>query len=501
MGNDKNGETLIHQEDGIFRRGDVAGHVDKEGNIRGPDGLMYKGEEIGYVDEDGQVHRRDGFLFKGEVVGQIRQDTAYDNDGFLLKGQEWGYVDEDGNIRQKDGFFFKGRVIGQMKGSNKAGALGYYVLRFDRLTDRLHGLENEVKEAQNKLAVLNRVQRMIADVPDYDALGDFESLLHSLKELEKEILLEADIRISKKEELCKEAEQICDSNKWRETHERIQELRDSWKDVGWTPGEKSQELWSRFNSAINGFYERQRAYFEQKKEERESNRKEKWGLCIEAEAVQYSSDWKGTAERIQELRGAWKRIGYAEKQDEEELRYKFDRACTTFFERRKDFFDKVNAERESNAREKEELCKDVEALAGYSDTREATQRTREAQEKWKSVGQVPRDRNDELWERFKDACNRVFENARCQRTARLEEILEHKKEQIADMEESIEHDEENIRHWEEVIENLHPGDTADEIEESMREKISSVEEKIDSKKERIAGLESDIEDIQSKLRD
>jgi hypothetical protein len=505
MGNDedKKDETIIHKPDGMWFRGEVIGHVDKDGNVRGPDGILRKGKELGYVDEEGNVHKVDTFWHKGDIVGEVKNDhIAKAQDGFVFEGEEWGYVDEEGNIHQKDGFLFKGRIIGQMKGNNKAGALAYYILRFNRLMERYEDLENKVHNSEDKTVFLKEVRRMLEYVPNYDALGDFDLLMNKLQLLEKEILDVIDDRYYKKLELCKEAEEICNSDDWEETDKKMKELMQRWKEIGWIPKDKNEELWSRFQYAMNRFYERRREYLkrlkEEKEEEMERNRKAKTDLCIEAEAIQYSDDWKDTAETIKELREQWKEIGYAGKEWEEDLWYRFNKACNTFFERRRDYFDKLNREREENMREKEELCSEVESL---EPSKESIERVKEIQARWKEIGPVPKEHNDELWNRFRDACDKFFEEVRKNRRERLEEVLNHKKEQIERLEESIEHDEENIAHWEEVIDNLRPGPKADEIESSMREKIANVEEKIESKREKIRELESDIRDIESKLDD
>ena len=185
--NKEDKETTIHKENIWFGEGYIVGHVDKDGNVRGPDGVIYKGEEIGYVDKDGDVHRKDGFLFKGEIIGQAKGNVAKGKDSFLYRGEEWGYVDDEGNIHQKDGFLFKGHIIGQIRGHNKAGVLAYYMLRFDKLSERLKELKDKVYNSADKTSFLSEVRKMIEYVPNYDALGDFNLLMHELKSLEKEI--------------------------------------------------------------------------------------------------------------------------------------------------------------------------------------------------------------------------------------------------------------------------------------------------------------------------
>lgn len=128
------------------------------------------------------------------------------------------------------------------------------------------------------------------------------------------------------------------------------------------------------------------------------------------------------------------------------------------------------------------------------------------QEKWKGIGHVPRDRADAIWDRFRHACDRVFEHARHERERKQEEwrdkmreALDRKRQQAARLRESIEHDEGNISRWQDTIYNLRPGGRADEIRDDLESRISDVEDRIRSKRHRLDELEDTISDIESRL--
>jgi len=210
-------DTNIDNPDGLVLEGDTIGHADKQSRIRKRDGVVLPGEEMGYVDAQGKVRRPNGIIFRGEEVGQVKGNKAYDKDGLIFAGEEWGYVDAEGNICQKDGFIFKGRIIGKMKGTNKSAALGFFVLRFREIEDRYKNLEQSVRAADNKTPFLSKVQHMLNWVPEANALGDFDSLINRLKDLEKEIVNQFEDNRRKKEELVQKAESLSRSTDWKVT--------------------------------------------------------------------------------------------------------------------------------------------------------------------------------------------------------------------------------------------------------------------------------------------
>lgn len=156
----------------------------------------------------------------------------------------------------------------------------------------------------------------------------------------------------------------------------------------------------------------------------------------------------------------------------------------------------------------EHLCSKAESLAHSSDTRTAVEEIKRLQAEWKSIGPVPRDRADELWETFREACDQVFENARHERErkqeewrTKMQETLDRKREQAGRLRESIVHDQSNIDRWQDTIYNLHDGGRADDIRYSLESKISDVDARISSKQDRVIDLEDVIRDIERKLCD
>lgn len=512
MSNSK--DTDIHSPDGIFFKGEKKGHGGEESKIRKRDGVIFKGEELGYIDKEGKIRKPDGFIFKGEKVGQIKKDSAaHAEDGFFFKGEQWGYVDDEGNVRQKDGFIFRGRIIGKMRGRNKAATLGFFVLQFKRLEENFEKLEGEVRSAKNKVSLLGKVRHMLEYVPKADALGDFDGLMGKLRSLENEIVREKEKSQSRKEELCRQVDTLSYSSDWKTTTEKLKQLQEEWKSSGSAGKEENDRLWEKFRASQDRFFERKKQHFEKIDSERRKSRERKESLCLRAESLSHSSDWKTTGEALKNLMEDWKKAGSAGKDYDDNLWSRFRHAQDKFYERRKSHYEKIENEQRENLRRKERLCSEAESLVHSSDFKHAKEEIRQLQEKWKTIGHVPRDYSDDLWNRFRRACDRVFENARreyerkqeeyerkqSEWRSKMREALERKRERVSRLKESIRHDESNISRWRDTIYNLKPGGRADEIESNLESRINDVEDRIRDKERTVDELEDSIRDIESKL--
>ena len=69
----------------------------------------------------------------------------------------------------------------------------------------------------------------------------------------------------------------------------------------------------------------------------------------------------------------------------------------------------ARAQMEENLRRKEEVVARMEALADSTEWKQTAEVIKGLQAEWKTLGPVPRERNDELWQRFRGAGNRFFE--------------------------------------------------------------------------------------------
>ncbi|KAF5072384.1 hypothetical protein DSECCO2_202460 [anaerobic digester metagenome] len=228
-----------------------------------------------------------------------------------------------------------------------------------------------------------------------------------LKDLDLKKNLEAKIH------LCEKAEELLLESSIIKSFKQLQQYHEEWKEIGPVPQDKKDELWERFRSATDKINERRREYYNQMQEGLEQNLAAKNILCEKAEQVVSTEPdsikgWQDSTNQITELLQVWKTIGPAPKKQNNEIWARFKASLDSFFNAKKDFYNKLKEQQMHNYNLKIDLCVQAEALRGNTDWRNTTRELINLQNEWKKIGPVPRKQSDRIWKRFRAACDEFF---------------------------------------------------------------------------------------------
>ncbi len=217
-----------------------------------------------------------------------------------------------------------------------------------------------------------------------------------------------------KSELCEEAEALCEEASVVEAFRKLQKLHEQWHETGPVANEFKESLWERFRSASSRINKLHQEHFEGLKSEQITNLELKTKLCEEAEELltemlSARKDWNKASEKLLELQKVWKSIGFAPKKDNNKIYERFRLACDKFFEAKREFYSSAKSEMDHNLELKSELCEAAESLQNSEDWKSATDSILELQQNWKKIGAVPRRYSDQIWKRFRAACDIFFE--------------------------------------------------------------------------------------------
>ena len=106
---------------------------------------------------------------------------------------------------------------------------------------------------------------------------------------------------------------------------------------------------------------------------------------------------------------------------------RFRKACDAFFANKRQVFNNIKKEFEENFKNKVALCERAEALAESADWKKTTDELIALQKEWKKIGIVPRKVSDEVWQRFRKACDKFFERKNENYTSQNAEFIENQK--------------------------------------------------------------------------
>ena len=187
------------------------------------------------------------------------------------------------------------------------------------------------------------------------------------------------------------------------------DLMKRWRLASDVPPDKGQQLWERFRKAHDLVYPRCEPVLAAQRDEREESLARRVALVEEAERLSESTDWLRTAQRLTALQAEWKTLGAAPRKEQQALWGRLRKACGAFFTRRKADLAGRKQEWAANHEKKEALCVRVEALREAEDLKAAIEEVKRVQAEWKTIGPVRRNRSDAIWQRFREACDGVFD--------------------------------------------------------------------------------------------
>lgn len=136
--------------------------------------------------------------------------------------------------------------------------------------------------------------------------------------------------------------------------------------------------------------------------------KAKEALCVEAEELAESTQWKTTGDRLKAIVEEWRTIRGIDRKTDDALWKRFAKARDTFTRHRGSHFAELDKQRGAAKDAKEELIKKAEALSDATDWGETAGAYRALMEEWKAAGRAPRDVEDALWARFRAAQEKFF---------------------------------------------------------------------------------------------
>ena len=142
--------------------------------------------------------------------------------------------------------------------------------------------------------------------------------------------------------------------------------------------------------------------------QQEETRAAKERFVLEAERLAAGNDWRGGVNRFRVLLEEWKSLPRLDRATDDALWHRFSSARTTYTRRRKAQFAQQNEQREAARVIKEKLVTEAEALAGSTDWGPTTGAFRDLMGRWKAAGPAPRDVDELLWKRFREAQDRFF---------------------------------------------------------------------------------------------
>ncbi len=260
-------------------------------------------------------------------------------------------------------------------------------------------------------------------------------------------------------QIIEELKELIDSNETlNQTFNTFRDLQQRWKETGPVPQAYVKDLWETYNLHVENFYNFIKINKELRDLDLKKNYETKLQLCEEAEELVLDPSPVNAFHKLQKLHEQWRETGPVANEYKEQLWERFREASTKINKRHQEYFNSIKEEQKHNLELKTELCVKTEELsvAPLSTRKEwnkASEQLIDIQKVWKTIGFAPKKDNTKIYERFRNACDKFFENKRnfyLQIKAEMENNL-HLKNDICAAAEALQESEEWKKATDELI--------------------------------------------------
>ena len=218
--------------------------------------------------------------------------------------------------------------------------------------------------------------------------------------------------LTKKTALCEKVEEIAkeeikNAGDWDKKTKEIIAIQAEWKTIGFAPQKMNVKIFERFRAACDDFFGRKADYFKELKQKFAENAEKKKALVEQAQALQDSTDWKATSDKLVALQKEWKTIGMVPKKLGDKLWSDFLTACNHFFDARNNANAGTRTEERANLEKKREIISQLKALADNAEE-DIQEKVRELVDQYNVVGHVPFKEKDNVYKEYHDILDRLY---------------------------------------------------------------------------------------------
>jgi hypothetical protein len=197
---------------------------------------------------------------------------------------------------------------------------------------------------------------------------------------------------------------------WEAKSKELIEIQNVWKTIGFAPKKDNNRIYQRFRAACDNFFKHKREFFNKIKEEQNNNFQLKTDLCVQAESLMNSNEWKKSTEDLINIQKKWKEIGPVPRKYSDQIWKRFRAACDTFFNNKSAHFATVDSKFVDNLKLKLALIEQIENYQILENVDENFTNLKEFQRKWTEIGFVPIQQKEEIQTRYRNAINKLFDS-------------------------------------------------------------------------------------------
>jgi hypothetical protein len=249
--------------------------------------------------------------------------------------------------------------------------------------------------------------------------------------------------LEKLTKICNALEQLDSNSDDKEVLIHYNQHRNEWNNIlKQMPCAPPAYLSDQYRKIDTLFAQKQKDLEDEIIEIKDNEEKRLIELCEIVEQARVAEIRAGLEKKVKSAQDEWRSSGKNAPQKKEELSSRFKKACKEFYTIQRDFWDKKSWEQWANLALKEELCEALELSIQNDSLQELAKKAREAQEKWRELGSVDRNKSETIWARFHANCDTIYKRCFEEKTKIYQELKE------------IMHDIDNDINWKDTTEKV-----------------------------------------------
>jgi len=286
----------------------------------------------------------------------------------------------------------------------------------------LINVEGDINSSYNTFKNLQERWRNTGQIPANENNNTWNNYRHHVEIFYGFLHLNRDLRdldykhnLEQKQKIIISTEELANETDLNRAFRELQALHKIWKEeLGPVAKEYKDELWDRFSAATKVINDKRQDYYSQLEETFEENLEIKNGIITQIKAISEKTihshkDWQSTIKEIETLREAFFKAGKVPSKLNEQTWSSFKDALRTFNKNKNNYYKSLKKEQSENYHKKLELVDIAEQNKDNEDLETTLVLMKNIQNKWKTIGHIPRKDSDKLWKRFRGACNAFFD--------------------------------------------------------------------------------------------
>ena len=300
----------------------------------------------------------------------------------------------------------------------------------------LINVEGDINSSYNTFKSLQERWRNTGQIPSTENNNTWNNYRHHVEIFYGFLHLNRDLRdldykhnLEQKQKIIQSTEELATETDLNRAFRELQALHKIWKEeLGPVAKEFKDELWERFSAATKVINDKRQDYYGQLEETFNDNLVIKNDIIDKIKAISEKTslvhkEWQANIKEIEALRDAFFKAGKVPSKQNEKTWTAFKDAVRIFNKNKNTYYKTLKKDQSENYRKKLELVEIAEQNKDSLDLETTLVLMKDIQNRWKSIGHIPRKDSDKLWKRFRGACNLFFDRYHEQKNNGSEEEI------------------------------------------------------------------------------